>query len=527
MNELSYSSSALHLLDDFLLDVRRNEIVRMEGHLVLGAPLGDRPQRGNVLEHFGKRNESRYHLNVSTVGHFLHLATSRVEVTDNISHMLLGSGDIDLHDRLTEAGLGLHHTLPEASTTGDFESHNGRVDIVVGTIQEGGLESADGEASERSSHGFGLNTLDNTRNVLLGHGTTLDFRHELEARGVVLLSSLPRLEVDDDAGVLSGSSRLLLVGVIDFGLGGDGLTVGDLRSTDVAFDVELASHTVNDNVEVQLSHTFDDGLSRGLVTREAEGRVFLCKLVEGVGHLFLVSLRLGLDRNLDDRLGEVHLLENDVVIRVAKSLTGSGILHTDERDNVTSAGFRDLFSAVRVHENHTADALFLVLDRVDDLVSALEHTGVDTGEGEGSDVRIGGDLEREGRERLVVAADAHGLLSVLGFSLDGFDLGRGRQVVDDGVEQRLHALVLESSSEEDRHESEIERSLADELLEGCLIRLFAFEVLLHGIVVHLNGGLDKLLAVLFGLFLVFSRDFALLEAGAEVLVLPDDALHTD
>ena len=44
-------------------------------------------------------------------------------------------------------------------------------------------------------------------------------------------------------------------------LGGDCLLVVNLRCTLVDFDTELTAQTVNDNVEVKLTHTADDCLS--------------------------------------------------------------------------------------------------------------------------------------------------------------------------------------------------------------------------------------------------------------------------
>ena len=56
--------------------------------------------------------------------------------------------------------------------------------------------------------------------------------------------------------------------------------------------------------------------------------------------------------------------------------------------------------------------------------------------------------------RLVLAAD--GLEPV-----DRRDVERAGQVVDDGVEQRLDALVLERRAAQDRRQLELERGLAD------------------------------------------------------------------
>ena len=78
---------------------------------------------------------------------------------------------------------------------------------------------------------------------------------------------------------------------------------------------------------------------------------------------------------------------------------------------------------------------------------------------------IGHDLEGERRERrVVVAPDARARASAVRHRAgDGGHVGRRRQVVDHGVDQRLHALVLEGAAAQHRHER---RVLAAHGLDG-------------------------------------------------------------
>jgi hypothetical protein len=87
---------------------------------------------------------------------------------------------------------------------------------------------------------------------------------------------------------------------------GERLAVGHLGLADGGVDVELAQHAVDQHLEVQLAHARDEGLARLLVGLHDEGGVLLGEGVEGLAHLVLVGLGLGLDRNLDDRLGELR-----------------------------------------------------------------------------------------------------------------------------------------------------------------------------------------------------------------------------
>ncbi len=86
----------------------------------------------------------------------------------------------------------------------------------------------------------------------------------------------------------------------------NGLAVGNLRLTHVGLNIELATHTVNEDVKVKLTHTGDHSLTSFLVLLYAEGGVFFSKLLDSSTQLLLVSLGLGLNSNRDNWLGEAH-----------------------------------------------------------------------------------------------------------------------------------------------------------------------------------------------------------------------------
>ena len=123
--------------------------------------------------------------------------------------------------------------------------------------------------------------------------------------------------------------------------------------------------------------------------------------------LLLVGLRLRLDRDLDDGLRELHLLEDHRLLQIAQRVAGAGVLEAGQRDDVAGEGFLDVLAVVGVHQQHAADALALVLGRVEDRGAGLDLAGIDAAEGDRADERIVHDLEREHGERLGVARHAH------------------------------------------------------------------------------------------------------------------------
>src|SRR5690606_33320867 len=119
--------------------------------------------------------------------------------------------------------------------------------------------------------------------------------HGVDELVELALGRVERLEGHLDLRELPGATGLLLVRVLDLlGLAADRLAVRDLRLADVRLDLELATHAVDEDVEVELAHAADDGLAGLLVKLDAEGRVLLGELLDRRRELLLVGLRLRL-----------------------------------------------------------------------------------------------------------------------------------------------------------------------------------------------------------------------------------------
>src|SRR4029079_4272068 len=101
-------------------------------------------------------------------------------------------------------------------------------------------------------------------------------------------------------------------------------------------------------------------------------------------------------------LRELHPLEDDRVRAVAERVAGRRLLEAETRDDVARVRDVDVFALIRVHPQDATDALLAVLRRVVDLRTLLERARVDAEVGE-LPVGVGDDLERQGRERLVLA----------------------------------------------------------------------------------------------------------------------------
>ena len=160
---------------------------------------------------------------------------------------------------------------------------------------------------------------------------------------------------------------------------------------------------------------------------------------------------------------------------------------------------------------------------------------MDAGEGEGAHEGVVGHLEGQGGEELDVAGFANRLLlRVLVDAGDGLHLHGAGQVIHRGAQQRLYALVLEGGPGDHGHEAQVERPLAQELLERVDVWLVPLQVLHERVLALVHGQLHELLAPLGrpGLELVVHQRLVVavgqrysLEAGAQVLPLPHHGLH--
>ena len=137
---------------------------------------------------------------------------------------------------------------------------------------------------------------------------------------------------------------------------------------------------------MQLAHARDDGLTRFAVRIGAEGRILLGELGESCGQLFLTCLRLGLNRNLDDGLGELHGLHKQGPSLACEGLTRYGIAKADECDDIACVGFFDLGAAVGMHEEYLGYPLTLRFIAVQHDLPHLDSSRIHPAECELSDI---------------------------------------------------------------------------------------------------------------------------------------------
>ena len=182
---------------------------------------------------------------------------------------------------------------------------------------------------------------------------------------------------------------------------------------------------------------------------------------------------------------------------------------------------------IGVHAQYAAHALALALGGVIDVAARLQRAGIDAHEGQLAHVGVGHDLEHQGREGRVVGGFPGDLLVFAGLGArHRRDVDGRRQVIHDGVQQGLHALVAVGRAAQHRVQLAGDGALAQaehDLLHG---QLLAVQVLHHQVVVALGGGLHHPGVIILGHLLELGGDIGLVH-GCAHLVDVDLGLHLD
>ena len=331
----------------------------------------------------------------------------------------------------------------------DVEGERVGVHFVILAVGQRRLEVDHREAGQQARFLLRLEALFDRGNEFLGDRAADHFilEHKAGARR-------QRFEFDRDFGELARTAGLLLVGVFDGDRLGERFAISHLRRADIGVHLVGALEDIDLDLQMQFAHALEDGLAGFLIGGNAEGRIFLGQAHQRHAHLFLVGLGLGLDRHFDDRIGEFHPLQDHRIVGIAQRLAGGGELEAGKGDDVAGIGFLDVFAAVGMHQKHAADALGLVLDRIERAGARSDGAGIDAHEGDRADKGIVHDLEGQAGERRLVVGGTLDFIALEVGALDRRNVERRRQIIDHGIEQRLHALVLEGRAAHHRHEME-------------------------------------------------------------------------
>ena len=292
------------------------------------------------------------------------------------------------------------------------------------------------------------------RDKFLRNVTTLHFVDELQSAFLEVF--INRADVHDNISELTTTTGLLLVNFTQVDCLSDSFLIVNLRLTLVTFNLELTFQTVDDNIQVKLTHTRDNCLTSLFVSLNCKRRIFFSQLSQDIWQFIhiLLSLRLNCDTNY--RFREVHRLQYNRCSFVTQCITSMYILETYASTNITSTDNFYRILLVWVHLEQTGYALLLPWTGIINIRTRFNFSWINTEESQTTDIRVSSNLKCQSRCFFIIIRLTIFLqTSIRISSYDIRSIQRRRQECTNIVKQSLYTFVLEWRSTQHRNNSHL------------------------------------------------------------------------
>ena len=294
------------------------------------------------------------------------------------------------------------------------------------------------ESSQNTGlHSF-LDTFTDSRNVFLRNRTTDYCGFELEQFFSI---GVHRLKFNFTVTVLSTSTRLFCIFAIHFHSLCKGLLVCYLRCTYVCFYLKFTKQTVNNNFQMQLTHTSNDRLTSLMIGVCTEGRVLLSQFCKRFAQFTLSSFCLRFDCQLDNRFRELHGFQDNRMLIITDRITGSSEFKSDRSSDISGIYLIQFHTFVGMHLQNTSHTLFLVLRSIQHIRTGVHHTGIYSEVSQLTNEWVSHNLKCQCGERLIVRGMSHDCISIHIYTLDSRDVSRSWHELYDSVQKLLNTFV--------------------------------------------------------------------------------------
>ena len=450
-------------------------------------------------------------------------AAAAGDITDKVTHVFIRSGQLNLHDRLKKLDSGLLGSLFERHGSGDLERHFVGVYRVITSVDDLDFEVHHRITGENTAGSRFADTVFDRLDVFLRNVTADNFVLNGDT-----CSAFLRDEVDNAVTILTASTGLTDEAHITVGFFLQSFTVSNLRCTGIGFDLELTDQTVENDLQVQLSHTGNDGLPGIFITVDLEGGIFFSQSEQTLGQLVTVAGALGLDSNRDNRFGEGHGFQRDRTGFETESITGGHVTQTDCGGNITGEDLFTFLTAVGVHLKQTSETLGFAGTGVVNRHTLCRNTGINTQIVKFTHKRVGHDLEHESTEGLHIADMTGDFIAGdrIG-SLDVPDIQRTGQIPGDRIKQRLDTLVLEGGGSSHRNNLTRQSGTTESSTQFFHGRDLVFEIDFHYCIIGFRQSFHQIVEgfFLFG-FLICIKLLDIL-FGSVILAMEIDRLTAE
>src|SRR3989344_2526972 len=204
------------------------------------------------------------------------------------------------------------------------------------------------------SHGF-FDTGFNGWDEFAGYRAAFDAVDEFKAlTGFILAQTQPDMTVLATATALANELAFGFNTILT-----DCFTVSHLGCTNVSLNSKFTLHAINNDLQMQLTHTRDNGLAGFMINLDSKCRILFSQALQGNAHLFLVGFGLRLNGDTDRRLWEGNAFQYYRMGRITQGITGGGTFETNNSGDVTGINFANVFTFIGVHPYNAANALFV------------------------------------------------------------------------------------------------------------------------------------------------------------------------
>ena len=446
------------------------------------------------------------YLCVGSSFHTFDTATTGVDVTDNVAHVIFGYCYCYFHDGFQQNSVTFSHSFFESHGTSDLVSGFGGVNVMVGTIVNFSLNAQYGIAAQDTALHCLLNTFIDSGDVFFRNRTTNCRIYEFV---VVFSICADRVETYFTVTILTTTTRLTNEFTFNVNFFAECFFVSYLRSTNVSFYFEFSQQTVNDDFQMQFTHTGDDCVTCFLICVCFECGIFFSQFSQSDTHFVTTSFCFRFDRYGDNGFGEYHGFQDYFVIFVADCVTCCRDFETYSCSDVAGVYFVDFFSVVCVHLQDTANTFFFAtFCGVVNICAGIQCTRVHTEECQFTYEGVIHYFEYQSRERFFVRCVSNYFFTCCRVcTFDRFDICRCGHIFDNAVQQFLNAFVSVCGTTHYGHQFTSDTSFTQCSFQFSFCDFFFCEEFFHQFFICFCNCFYHDRSVFFSLIHVFCRDF--------------------
>ncbi len=306
-----------------------------------------------IGSHFRHGDLRRNHLLAGSGGVHSHdAAPALVQISDDVAHVAVGHGDLQLAYRLQQNRIRLRHggliSQLRRGLKGDFRG----IHRMIGAVVQNRLQIYHGIARQRTVNTGLPQTLFHGREEVLGYGAAENLlrKDHLFRLGI-------RLEANPHIAELAAAAGLLLVAALLLDGFADLFPIGNPGGLQLRLHIEPAFKLTHQDVNLHIAGAGQHHLMGLGVIGNGKGGILLVQLVQALGNLVLLPAGLGHNGHGIAGLREGDALQRNHLPGIAEGIAGLDPFHLADGADVAAAQLLDLHGLLAPHHVQAAQLL--------------------------------------------------------------------------------------------------------------------------------------------------------------------------